>query len=152
MNADKPRIMLIDDDHECLNVVSNSLALFGYPSEKFSNPREAVEAFKSEEFHIVVTDFKMPEMNGIEVLKAVRRYEPNTYVIIATGYADTDNAVDAVNFGAHAFLCKPLDIKNLIGKILEIERELKDIEQKEDGLVRLYHEYREIEKTFKKST
>ena len=152
MNADKPRILLIDDDQECLKVISTSLTLFGYPSEKFSNPREAVEALRSEKFDIVVTDYKMPEMTGIEVLKAIRWHHPDTYVIIMTGFADTDNAVDAVNFGAHSFFCKPLDIKCLLGKIFEIERELKDIEHKENGLIQLYREFSEIEKKLKKST
>lgn len=129
MNSNKPRVLLIDDDSECLNVISKALTLFGYPNEKFSDPRAAIVAFRSEKFDVVITDYKMPEMNGFEVLEEVKRHAPSTHVIILTGYADKSNAISALNSGAYAFFAKPLNLKSLIGKISEIEKEQDSIGQ-----------------------
>jgi len=148
----KLRIILIDDDLAVLGSLSEALNLHGYPNRKFSDPQEAVELYKWEKFDVVITDIKMPEMNGIEVLKAVRKHNQDAAVIILTGYADTNNAITAVNEGAYAFFHKPPDLKSLLATLSKIEKELLEIQNKENvevDLMRLYLEYKDLMNTFK---
>ena len=128
------KIMLIDDEPEILDCLSAALALKGFPSEQFCNPKAAIETYMSEEFDVVISDFKMPEMNGIEVLKAVRKHDPNAYLIILTGYSDVDNAIAALNNGAYAFFRKPLDINELLQILYKIEEERKGIKEAADKI------------------
>ena len=144
--------MLIDDEPEILDCLSAALALKGFPSKQFCNPKAAIETYMSEEFDVVISDFKMPEMNGIEVLKAVRKHNQDAAVIILTGYADTNNAITAVNEGAYAFFHKPPDFKSLLATLSKIEKELLEIQNKENvevDLMRLYLEYKDLMNTFK---
>ena len=148
----KLRIILIDDDLAVLESLSEALNLHGYPNRKISDPQEAVELYKWEQFDVVITDIKMPEMNGIEVLKAVRKHNQDAVVIILTGYADTNNAITAVNEGAYAFFHKPPDFKSLLATLSKIEMELLEIQNKENvevDLMRLYLEYKDLMNTFK---
>lgn len=147
--APKLRVLLIDDDQTCLDVLSQTLNLFDYSNQIFTNPREAIEAFRLKKFDVVVTDYKMPEMTGIEVLKLIQSIDPDTPVIILTGFADTSNAIDAVNTGAHAFFAKPLDTKSFLEALSRIEKELKNLEEKEKSLLKIFLEYRDLEKSFK---
>jgi len=118
-------ILLLDDDLDSLESLSVALDSKGYLRREFSDPETAVEAYRSGEFDVVITDFRMPRMNGIEVLRTIRGIDPEAYVIIITAYADTENAIAAVNYGAYAFLCKPLDIKSLLHTLHRIESKMK---------------------------
>ncbi|RLB13665.1 MAG: hypothetical protein DRG82_15280, partial [Deltaproteobacteria bacterium] len=122
---DKLKIMLIDDEPELLEVLSTALELKGLTTRQFCNPKEAVEAYNAEEFDAVIVDFKMPEMDGIEVLKLLREQDPNARVIILTGYSEVDNAIAALNNGAHAFFRKPPDIREILQALERIQQEKK---------------------------
>ncbi len=121
------KILIIDDEQGILDVVSRSLGRLGYECTNFSDPVKAVDAYKAEDFNIVITDIRMPEMSGIDVLKAIKKQNPAAYVLLLTGYADVDNAIDAVNSGAYAFLRKPLEIKELVDTIKSVEEELNKV-------------------------
>ena len=84
------KLLLIDDDLKSLESLSEALSFNGYPIEQYSNPVEAVNAYNEKKFDVVITDFKMPELNGIEVLKKVKEIDPKAYVIILTGFADIE--------------------------------------------------------------
>ena len=107
-------ILLIEDNKGVLNSISEALILNNFPNEKFSKPKEAIKAFMSGKFEVVITDFRMPEMNGIEVLKVIKEYNPRVYVIIITGYPSIEGAIEALNNDAYAFLCKPVDMEVFI--------------------------------------
>lgn len=142
------RILVIDDHQDSLDSVSEALALNGYQTSKYLDPRVAVEAFYHDNFDVIITDLKMPEMNGLEVLQAMKSRKPEVYVIIMTGYADIENAIEALNHKADAFFRKPVDLENLINRLTEIETELRDTRSNfhaEDNLFRLYMEYKELE-------
>ena len=121
MKSGNLRVLLIDDDWDCLNVISNSLSLFGYPNRKFTNPKAAIKACKSEKFDVVVADYMMPEMNGIEVLQAVKSHDPNMHVIIMSGYAESSSEKTLKSKGAYAFFTKPLALRELLGVLSRIE-------------------------------
>ena len=122
-------ILLIDDEPEVLDSISEALNLIGFPNKKFTNPEDAINKYNLEDFDVVITDIRMPEMSGIEVLKSIKSHNPAAKVIILTGYSDVNDAIEAVNNGAYAFFQKPLDTESFMDTLSEIEEELKGIDE-----------------------
>jgi len=142
------RLLLIDDELDCINVMRTVLKPAGHESDLFENPVEALESFRRELHDVVVTDYRMPEMNGIDVLKEIRRISPETPVVILTGYADVENAIGAVNNGAYAFFRKPLDFNEFIGTLAKIEKELEEKRKHAEYMEKLSREYYALKRAF----
>lgn len=105
-------ILLIDDDSDCLEDLVSALEPAGHRCDKYTHPVKALEMYGGSTYDVVITDMKMPVMNGIEVLKKVREINPEARVIINTGYGDVETAILAVNHRAFAFFGKPIDLKS----------------------------------------
>ncbi|MCL6561233.1 MAG: response regulator, partial [Firmicutes bacterium] len=95
--------------------------------DKFTVPEEAVEAYYQNPYDVVITDMKMPGLNGIQVLKMVRSVNREAKVIIITAYGNMETAVAAVKNGAYAFFGKPVDFAELMATLEKIEKEIKNI-------------------------
>ncbi len=121
------KILLIDDEPEILDCLSAALALKGFTSKQFCDPREAIETYKREKFDVVITDFKMSEMNGIDVVEALRAHDPNACVIIISGYAENYKAEMEENEGVYTVFQKPMELRKLLDTLYKIEEELRDI-------------------------
>ena len=117
-------ILLIDDDLPSILSLKDVLEEGGNTVIISTSSIEGIAAFRKYAIDIVITDFKMPGMNGIEVLKTVKKHDPKIYVILLTGFANIDNAIDAVNNRAYAFFRKPLDVRAFMQCIFMIEEEL----------------------------
>ncbi|MFW5639962.1 MAG: response regulator [Thermodesulfobacteriota bacterium] len=102
------RLLLIDDEEINVRVLSMSLRSDGYEVFTATSGAEGLEIFDREKPEIVLTDIKMPGMDGIEVLKRVKARDPDTEVIIITGHGDIDNAIEALKYGASDFINKPI--------------------------------------------
>ena len=101
-------LLLVDDEPDILRVLSISLKVDGYRVLTASSGEEAISAFKQNHPEIVVTDIKMPGMDGIEVLRKVKALSDETEVIIITGHGDIDSAIEALQHGASDFINKPV--------------------------------------------
>ena len=88
----KLNILIVDDDNDSLNAMQFALYQLGHVLKLSKDPEEALELYKKEDFDIVVTDMRMPKMNGIELLIAVRNHNTNARLIIVTAYGDLDTA------------------------------------------------------------
>jgi len=126
------RILLIDDEPDIVRVLSMSLKADGYDVIPAHSGIEGIEIFEKERPDIVLTDIKMPGMDGIEVLKKVKSIHPQSEVIIITGHGDIDNTIEALQHGASDFINKPvrdealsIALKRAQDK-LEIKRQLKE--------------------------
>jgi len=126
------RILLIDDEPDIVRVLSMSLRADGYEVIPAHSGVEGIEIFEKERPDIVLTDIKMPGMDGIEVLKKVKSIHPQSEVIIITGHGDIDNTIEALQYGASDFRNKPvrdealsIALKRARDK-LEIKRQLKE--------------------------
>ena len=119
------KILLIDDELSCIKSLEVGLKPANYECVLFQNPNEGVTAFKNDSFDVVITDIKMPEMSGVEVLKAIRAHNPKAYVIITTSYDDVDTTIEAVNNGAYALFREPFRFKEIMKILYEIEKELQ---------------------------
>ena len=100
------KLLLVDDEPDILRVLSMSLKADGYEVQTASSGEDALRVFSNEKPDIVITDIKMPGMNGIEVLRGVKKIDQETEVIIITGHGDIDSAIEALKYGASDFINK----------------------------------------------
>jgi two-component system response regulator FlrC len=106
-------ILIVDDDPQLRKVLSEALARSGFAVQTASGGREALELLERQRFGVVITDVKMPDTCGMEVLKAVKQRTPQLPVIAMTGYGSVANAVEAMQNGACDYLLKPFPLESL---------------------------------------
>jgi DNA-binding NtrC family response regulator len=118
-------ILFVDDDSKILDLVEEYLTAFDYRVSVVDNGLKALELIKNQDFDVVFTDFKMPDIDGLELLAVIKEYRPDTEVIIVTGHGTMESAVQAMKFGSYDYIQKPfkLDVlRILIDKIYEEKR------------------------------
>jgi len=111
------RIMIIDDEKIVGDMAKLSLEQEGYVVETFLNAEPALKRLQEEKFNVVVTDYKMKGIDGMEVLKTVKDLYPATQVIMITAFANLDAAIEALRRDVHDFFPKPVKIKELKASI-----------------------------------
>ncbi|WP_020676588.1 sigma-54-dependent transcriptional regulator [Geopsychrobacter electrodiphilus] len=120
---DKPsKVLVIDDEAVIREGLRQALSLEGFQVDLASNGKSGLEKLQKDEFDIVITDLKMPFIQGIEVLKAVQILQPAVPVIIITGYATVDSAVEAMKNGAFDYLTKPFEADQIVLKVKAAEK------------------------------
>jgi EAL domain-containing protein (putative c-di-GMP-specific phosphodiesterase class I) len=140
---DEPlRLLLVDDDPAVVHVYTKTLDRHGVTVSTASNGKEAVERAKAGTFDVVLSDISMPEMTGIEFLKAIRAHDLDVPVILMTGNPDLESAVRAVEYGAFRYLAKPVAAKELsetviraakIYKLARVKRKALELPGKDGG-------------------
>jgi two-component system NtrC family response regulator len=115
--ADLFRVLVVDDEPAQRELVAGFLRKHGFDAVEAGGGREAVARFKQEPFDLVLTDQRMPDLSGAEVLDAVRAASPETAVVIITAYGTIETAVSAVKAGAADYLTKPLNLDDLLHRI-----------------------------------
>ncbi|MCB2193368.1 MAG: PAS domain S-box protein [Deltaproteobacteria bacterium] len=113
LSSDDRRVMVVDDDHGVLNVYTSFLKRAGMEVFSYDDPKLALEAFEKNPTSILVTDLKMPGINGLEVLKEAKRIKPNVEVVVVTGHGDKESVVAAMRMGASDYLEKPVQMAEL---------------------------------------
>ena len=111
------RIMVIDDEKIVGDMAKLSLEQEGYAVETFLNAEPALKRLQEEKFDVVVTDYKMKGIDGMEVLRTVKEHYPATQVIMITAFANLDAAIEALRRDVHDFFPKPVKIKELKASI-----------------------------------
>lgn len=112
------KVMVIDDDAGSLQGMMMALNLMGHDCDAFDNPSDALYYYSCEKYGVVITDFRMPSMNGIQLMTAIHAVDPVVPVIIVSGRADRKWTREALERGVFAFLEKPLDAGEL-SKVLD---------------------------------
>lgn len=145
-----PTLMLVDDDQIALSALSALFSLeTDYEILTFNDPRRAVEAAERAPFDLVISDYLMPHMTGVEMLKQLRRLQPDCIRVLLTGFADKENAVRAVNeLDLFQYLEKPWDNQQLllvVKKGLRQKSLTRDLTGKVKELDRLLTEHRELQ-------
>ncbi|NOY70014.1 MAG: response regulator [Deltaproteobacteria bacterium] len=102
------KIILVDDEKDIRDVLEITLADMGYHVFAAGNGKQALELFRTEMPQIVITDIKMPGMDGIEILRNIKNENPDTEVIMITGHGDTDLAIKSLKYEAIDFITKPI--------------------------------------------
>jgi DNA-binding NtrC family response regulator len=119
-----PRVMILDDEPIVCERLRSTLERAQLDIETFTDPREALQRFSEKKFQVLITDLKMKELDGIEILKRVKEVSPETRVIIITGFATVEKAKEALRIGAYDFIAKPFklsQLRDLVVKALGLE-------------------------------
>lgn len=119
------RILLVDDEEIAHKSIGGFLEDLGYQVLIAENGKQALDIFQKENrIGLVISDVKMPVMNGLELLKSIRNQGKKLPVILISGYGDIDSAVEALRYGACDYLKKPVNLNNLMARIKHIEKEI----------------------------
>ena len=113
-------ILVVDDEHEFLELMNNRLQKRGFTVETAGTGEKALELVAEHAFDAMVQDVKMPGIDGIEVLRRVKRMKPELPVLLLTGHASIEAAMTGVETGAVDYLLKPVPINDLIMRLRDI--------------------------------
>jgi signal transduction histidine kinase/FixJ family two-component response regulator/putative methionine-R-sulfoxide reductase with GAF domain len=113
VSATSEKIVIIDDEKRMCDSLTVLLEADGYQVRSFQRSPEAVEAIRQERVDLVITDIKMPELGGLDILNVVKEIDEGIPVILMTGYASLDTALDAIGRGAYDYLLKPVEFAYL---------------------------------------
>jgi DNA-binding NtrC family response regulator len=128
----KARIIVIDDDEGIRKVVAEALKSEGYLVDTASNGKEAIEKSQTNFYNLALVDIRLPDMQGTQLLTSMKETTPEMVKIILTGYPALQNAIDAVNNGAHGYLVKPINMDELLRTVkqhLKKQGEMKEYGQ-----------------------
>ena len=121
---DKKKILIVDDDPEICETLSDILEEEGYEVVSACDGQNALEKIRIGSFNLVITDIKMPIMDGMALLKEIERCHANIEVIVITSYGNQGQQVEATRLGAYEYLSKPLkldQLKNIIARALQMQ-------------------------------
>jgi len=127
---EKMRMMLVDDEERFLATTQKLLVKKGYNVVTAASGAEALEKMRSQNIHVVILDVKMPGMDGNATLKEIKRQFPLAEVIMLTGHATMESAIDGLKSGAIDYLMKPTDIDEIIRKAEEAFEKRQGLEEK----------------------
>lgn len=118
MSNDK-KILIIDDEKNLLEVMKIGLKEEGYSVKGFTDPVKALKEFDRQNYSGVITDIRMPEMSGIEVLNKCKDKDPRTVVLLITAYSSVESAIEAIQGGADDYISKPFRVEELVLRLQE---------------------------------
>jgi DNA-binding NtrC family response regulator len=129
-SAEKERILVVDDDPGMLEVLQRNLSAAGYRVFTAAGVADALEILNSTPVDLVITDYKMPRVSGLDLIRHVRENLRDTEVVMITGYATIEGAVQAVKTGAEEYLSKPFTDQELLAAV---ERSLEKLRVRRFG-------------------
>ena len=126
------KILVVDDDESVRKVLATILNEEGYDVDTARSGKEAIRKSYARFYNLALIDIRLPDMEGTELLTAMKETTPKMVKIIVTGYPSLQNAVEAVNKGANAYVLKPFKVENVLNTIrehLKKQREAKKYSQ-----------------------
>lgn len=111
------KLLLVDDEKDYLHVLANRLARRHIQVVKTYSGQEALQAVRNQDFDVAVIDLKMEDMDGIEVLRILKKMDPRLEVIMLTGHGSEEAAREGIALGAFDYLTKPCELDELLAKI-----------------------------------
>jgi len=135
------RVMVVDDDPTALKGLSRILEEEGYSVETARNGREALKKIEKEDFDIVLSDMRMPGIDGMGLLKRLKEISPETAVVMITAYGSIQNAVDAMKDGAKDYICKPINPEDLVSTMQRVTNEVKFLKSGEGDLKKMMQKH-----------
>jgi len=141
--------LVIDDDTTLLRIVTRSLSHRGFTVHSAENGEQAIRLCEQHQPQYISLDLKLEHESGLHLIEQLKQVSPNSQIVILTSYASIATAVDAIKLGAHQYLCKPVDIDELLkafdGKVeMDVTTEVED---KPTSVKRL--EWEKIQQTLK---
>ena len=131
-------VCILDDEAPVLEMLQASVERLGYSAVGTTDPQEALEHIREGRCRVVLTDLKMPAMDGLTFLEQALQQDPGIHVILMTGFYSLDSAIEAIKRGAYDYLCKPIDRKRLkktLDELADLFSRRKRIRELEDQLL-----------------
>ena len=116
------KVLVVDDEPSILRLLNEALTQWGYQVTTAANAREAIEALRTGLFDAAITDIRMPDMSGLELLREIKKHDEAIEVLVMTGYPTIASAVEALKEGAYDYLSKPLildELRHLMTRVTE---------------------------------
>jgi DNA-binding NtrC family response regulator len=116
------RVLIVDDERSILMLLQEALTQWGYQVTCAGNVQEALEALKTQVFDAALTDVRMPDMSGLDLLREIKKRDESIEVVIMTGYPTITSAIEALKEGAYDYLSKPLildELRHLMQRLME---------------------------------
>jgi DNA-binding NtrC family response regulator len=130
------KILVVDDEAPIREMLKKGLSqMGGFAIDVAQNGQEAIEKIEKDVFDLVLTDLKMPEMDGIELLKTIKGTRPEVMVILMTAFGSIQTAVEAIKIGANDYITKPIDFNELLIHISKAQKESQLV--RENRLLRM---------------
>ena len=119
------KILVVDDERNITDVLATILRSLGYSVSAASDGEEALNILKKEYYELVITDIKMPQMDGLSLLKEINKLKKDIIIIMLTGLATSDTAVEAMRSGAFDYIVKPFNIEKIIDVVARADKEFR---------------------------
>lgn len=127
----KDQILLVDDDMDFLNTISTLLIEEGYSVDTALTGLEALNKCIEEYYSLIVIDINLPDIDGVQLLSRIRDTDPKMRKIILTGHPSLENAQRVLNYGAHAYLIKPVEAETLLRTVKQqLEEQYKEFKNR----------------------
>jgi len=128
VTKNKPSILIVEDDTSICETLSTILQQKGYNTDTAKNGKEAIQKSKAKFFNLALLDIKLPDMEGTKLLTTMHESLPKMMKIMITGYPSLENAVEALNYGADAYVIKPVKPEKLLSLIEEKLKKQREAE------------------------
>ena len=131
------KILLVDDEKDFLETLSQRIAIRGIEVSSTTSAKRAIEKVAEESYDAIILDLQMPEMDGLEVLKTIKKNNPELQIIVLTGHATVKKAIEAMKLGALDLIEKPVDLDTLMEKIKKAQiKKLVLVEKKTEKKIK----------------
>jgi excisionase family DNA binding protein len=111
---DRPRILIVDDEQTVRDLVAKTLAMADYDVDTAPDGPSALDRMRTTEYDLLITDLKMPGMDGLSVIREARRRSAELPIVIITGYSTEASAIEAINLGVSGYLTKPFRLPRVL--------------------------------------
>ena len=118
--SDEKKILIVDDDKDIVKIVTTMLEGRGWDVTAAYNGREALDMVNASRPDIILLDIMMPEMNGIEVLKRIKKMDSGVRIVMITAFGDVESYLDSMELGAYEYINKPIETDELLDMIEKI--------------------------------
>ena len=113
-DAELSRILVVDDEKVIREILADFLSLEGFDVATAPDGRAAIEQLESRKFNMVISDLKMPNMGGLELLEYIQKHQENLLTVIMTGFGTVETAIEAMKKGAYDYILKPFKVEEVV--------------------------------------
>ncbi len=146
MIDEKFKVLIVDDDSTLRELLSETIHGMGYMVDTAENGEDALKKLKRDKYDLVVSDLKMPGMDGLKLLDHIKSLDSNILVIIITAYATLESAVKAIEKGAYDYIAKPFRLDEFVVVVRNACEKLRLLRQRDSLLEELRGAYAELER------
>jgi excisionase family DNA binding protein len=112
--GERPRILVVDDEQAVRDLLAKTLTMADYDVDTAADGPAALDRLRAAEYDLLITDLKMPGMDGLTVIREARKVRPDVSVVIITGYSTEASAIEAINLGVAGYLTKPFRLPRIL--------------------------------------